>query len=553
MVALLGFGFTAVFAQASKPAAPQAPQRSSVQVESSSRQSSQVVTVVHRLNGIKALALLQRNGEAVSMADDQIITAANAVTSIMAGFVLGDGQSVVARLPQAEAEVEALSFFSPVRRPQVPNSLMGARAPMSPLASTSPMASALLGSGFVVVHSSGRQSTARYVGLDSESGLSLLKIAGLDAPVLNDADESQLAVGQSVRLFAPIRVANEASSAQSVVSMRVGEIEGNIAEITRTSTGRIMRLTIKAPNLSSAIVGGVALNKAGQAVGIVEASNDGTARLIPAALVRRAAERVLTRQASVPRPWLGVRGEPVATTSLEMFYVRGWTAPEAAALKGSRGGILLTSVAPGTPAADADLRAGDVIVRVNDFDIKNAEDFSFVLNEVGSGATANFTVFRGKTPSAPMLPSSPPARYTPQPTPTSAPKVFRFQSMVVPVKLSEALSPARAMRLAENYALAFPGREPVPTLARGLETVILSTKAATHLGARGGLLVVFVDPDSSAARSGLRVFDVIETIDGKLLGRSSWTGALKTANAQKLLLGVVREKQKVKITVHPEK
>jgi C-terminal processing protease CtpA/Prc len=125
--------------------------------------------------------------------------------------------------------------------------------------------------------------------------------------------------------------------------------------------------------------------------------------------------------------------------------------------------------------------------------------------------------------------------------------------MVVPVKLSEALSPARAMRMAENYAFAFPGRESVPKLARGLETVMLSNKAATHLGARGGLLVVFVDPDSSAARSGLRVFDVIETIDGKLLGRSSWTAAVKTANAQKLLLGVVREKQQVEITVHPEK
>jgi S1-C subfamily serine protease len=554
VAALLGAGCSAVFAQATTPAAPQAPQRAGVQVESSGRQSSQVVTVVHRLNGIKALALLQRNGEAVSMADDQIVTAANAVTSIIAGFVLGDGQSVVARLPQAEAEVEASSFFSPVRRPQAPNQL-GAPSQMAPLASTSPMALAPLGSGFVVVHSSGKQSTAKYVGLDSESGLSLLKIAGLDVPVLNDADESQLAVGQSIRLFAPVRVAKEPSSTQSVVSMRVGEIEGKIAEITRTSTGRIIRLTIKAPNLSSAIVGGVALNEAGQAVGIVEASNDGAARLIPAAVVRRAAARVLTRQASVPRPWLGVRGEPVATTSLETFYVSGWTPPEAAALKGSPGGILLTSVAPGTPAAHADLRAGDVIVRVNDFDIKNAEDFSFVLNEVGSGATAKFTLFRGQTPSAPMMPSSPPATYTPQPTPpsTAAPNVFRFKSMVVPVKLSEALSPARAMRMAETYAFAFPGRVSVPTLARGLETVLLSSKAATHLGARGGLLVVFVDPDSSAARSGLQVFDVIETIDGKLLGRSSWTAAVKTAGAQKLLLGVVREKKQVEITVHPEK
>ena len=68
--------------------------------------------------------------------------------------------------------------------------------------------------------------------------------------------------------------------------------------------------------------------------------------------------------------------------------------------QGSYQGLLLTKVAPGTPAALADLRRGDVIVRVNNFDVKSAEDFSYVLNEAGGGATVNFTFFRGQTRSA---------------------------------------------------------------------------------------------------------------------------------------------------------
>lgn len=547
-LAFIVIGCSTALSQAKSPRPPTPPVDSLV-VEPSSRQSSQVVTVVHRLTGIKALALLQRNGEAVTMADDEIVTSPNAVTSIIAGLALGDGQSIVARLPQAEAEVEALTLLSATLFPPRPSAATAAPPDERSSVTNSPRSLMPLGSaGFVVVQSSGKQQTARYIGLDSESGLSLLKISGFNVAAPRDADEQQLAVGQAVRLFAPVRVVRNSGTTQSTVSLRVGEIEGKIVEISRTSTGKIVRLTIKAPNLSSAIVGGIALNEEGEAVGIVETSNAGAARLIPAGTVRRAAQRVLARQASVPRPWLGVRGEAVATTPLENFYVSGWTPPEAAALKRKQEGILLTAVGPGTPAARANLRPGDVIVRVNDFYVKNAEDFSFFLNEVGSGATANFTVFRGQLPKPPA-PFAPPSTVATPPWPPigsmAPPAEFKFEPFVVSVKLSESLNTARAMSLAESYAFSFP--ESLPSIAQGLETVALSTKAATHFGARGGLLVVFIDPESAAARSGLRAFDVIETVDGKLLGRASWFAAIQSGNAQRLKLGVLRDRQKVEV------
>ncbi len=514
-------------------------------VKSARRQTPQVVTIVHRVNGIKAVVLMRRSGEMVATVDDKLVTSGDAVTSITAGFVLGDGESVVARLSQAEAEAEAQGFS------QASSFAWSYQTPPSPKiwdVRLPPAARA----EFVVVEASGKQLAARYVGLDGGSGLSLLKIPGLNAMLSRDASEERLAIGQRVRLFAPVRIGAAVNKEPGTVSVSVGEIEGKITEITRTSAGKITNLTITAQNLSPMIVGGVALNDAGETIGIVETSDAAKARLIPAASVRRAAGRVLSKQASVPRPWLGVRGEAVAATSQERFFSSGWTEQEVAKLKEQYQGLLLTAVAPGTPAALADLRPGDVIVRVNDRDVKSAEDFSFFLNEAGGGATVNFTFFRGQTPQPNTLftPAMPAPMAVPAPPSARAPKAFpALKPLEVSVKMGEALNPARSMRLAESYGMGVAALKQLPPITHGLETVALSPKAAAHLGARGGVLVVFVDPESAAARAGVRVFDVIESVEGKPLGRTSWTASLPAGDPQRLVLGIVREREKVEIKI----
>lgn len=537
-----------------RPTAPPAPPASvTLTVEPSVRQSQQIVTIVHRLDGIKALALLRRNDEKVLEIDDDVLTTPNAVTVITAGLILSDGQNIVARLPQAEAEVESFlltqklqSGYYSLIPPQPPagraEQEAAAAAAAAPRAVAAPETS-----GFYVVQSNGRKFVARYVGLDGGSGLSLLRIQGLKTSLSPDADEAQLAVGQSLRIFAPERIERAQTATSSNIALRVSEIEAKITAIARTSTGKITYLTVRAQNLSPATVGGIALNEAGESVGIVETSNQGTARLIPAGAVRRAAERVLARQTSVPRPWLGVRGEVVASTPVEKFYAMGWTAPEAAALKKEVTGILLTTVAPGTPAALANLQPGDVITRVNDFTIKNAEDFSFVLNEAGGGATVNFTVFRGKGKDATTLytPGIPQTIQTPAPLIPPQAFAFDFKPMDVNVKLGESLNPARAMRRAEEYRI----RQLVNSLTGGIETAQLSPKAAAHLGAQGGALVLYVDPESLAARAGLKVFDVIETVEGKPVGRSSLYYILPRGELRQLKLGVVREGQRMEVTI----
>ncbi len=79
----------------------------------------------------------------------------------------------------------------------------------------------------------------------------------------------------------------------------------------------------------------------------------------------------------------------------EQILNHGWAQERAAAFAGNDRGIMLTSVLPGSPAAKAELRAGDVILKVDDKEIKRAEDFTWWLEQAGS---EYFRAFHGDAP-----------------------------------------------------------------------------------------------------------------------------------------------------------
>src|SRR5215213_2698513 len=139
--------------KAPQPPQPAQPQPDTLVVKSGRRQSPQIVTLVHRVNGFKALLLLRRSGQMIATVDDKLMTSTDAVTSITAGFALGDGKSVVARLSQAEAEAEAQTPLAWSYTMQTPPGFPGRGTPRPEQPE------------FVVVENSGKQFAAKYVGL----------------------------------------------------------------------------------------------------------------------------------------------------------------------------------------------------------------------------------------------------------------------------------------------------------------------------------------------------------------------------------------------------
>ena len=124
----------------------------------------QVIAVVHRLSGWKLRTLLTPPEAPVASTFDESFVR----TNIVAGYILADGRTVVARLPQAEAEMLNLAAaFGFAKTPTARND----------------------DAALLLVRSDGAHFNARFIGLDASTGLSLLES---DKPLHAPASEVEV-------------------------------------------------------------------------------------------------------------------------------------------------------------------------------------------------------------------------------------------------------------------------------------------------------------------------------------------------------------------------
>ncbi|MBM7625118.1 S1C family serine protease [Sporohalobacter salinus] len=110
--------------------------------------------------------------------------------------------------------------------------------------------------------------------------------------------------------------------------------------------------------------GGPLLNIKGEVIGINTAIN-AQAQGIGFAIPINEAKRVLSdlkKHGKVIRPWLGVYMQPITKEIAEYFSLE------------STEGALIADIVPNSPADKAGLKAGDVIVEINDKEVRKPED-----------------------------------------------------------------------------------------------------------------------------------------------------------------------------------
>jgi serine protease Do len=132
-----------------------------------------------------------------------------------------------------------------------------------------------------------------------------------------------------------------------------------------------------------ALLNALSQHKAGDKVNL-QVLRDGKTQSFDVTLGQRQARRAEEQGARQPTAFLGVQAQELTP---EMKKQLGINVDK---------GVLITSVMPGTPAANAGLRQGDVITSVNDQQIQDPQQLRDAIHQAGVGKEVGLKAMRGQ-------------------------------------------------------------------------------------------------------------------------------------------------------------
>ncbi|MGI9400430.1 MAG: Do family serine endopeptidase [Rhizobiaceae bacterium] len=305
------------------------------------------------------------------------------------------------------------------------------------------------GSKFTVVTDDGTEYDAELVGADSRTDLAVLKIdADKEFTYVSFADdpvkvgEWVVAVGNPFGLGGTVTAGIVSAHKRAIRSSRYDDFIQIDAAVNRGNSG------------------GPAFNLNGEVIGInnqilsPSGGNVGIAFAIPAATGKEIVSDLI-ENGSVVRGWLGVQIQPVTTDIAESVGLE------------EDAGAIVTVPQEDSPAAEAGIRAGDVITEVDGKTIKNPRQLARLIGGYQPEEMVNVTVWRDG----------------------------EFQEIEVTLG-----------KLAETAEMPKSDDEKMKSGELGL---------ALESNEDGGVTVVEVMPDSSAADKGLREGDIITSVNGE--------------------------------------
>jgi serine protease Do len=205
-------------------------------------------------------------------------------------------------------------------------------------------------------------------------------------------------------------------------------------------------------------------------------------------------------------------------------------------------GALLGKIVPESPAAKAGLKENDVVLEINGQRIEGTEQFRRMIHEIPAGRAANLTVWRddrsqnikvtlGKQDAGNMKVFA------------GGPKSFAFKMPTMP-----AMPDLSGLEHLRTFSMISPGR---PLL--GIDAENLEGEFGNYFGAPDGegVLVRGVFANSAAAKAGLKVGDVITSLNGERIHNASELREklLTRREAKNVKVGILRNKSELTLSV----
>ena len=240
-------------------------------------------------------------------------------------------------------------------------------------------------SKIIVKFNSEKEYTAEVIGTDPPTDVALIKIEAEGLPIIETTDSDVVRVGDQV-----MAIGNPFGVGQTVTLGIVSALGRNIGLMDYSD------LIQTDASINPGNSGGALVNMKGELVGMNAAilsrsgGSQGVGFAIPTNMAMRIVESLRT-DGSVQRAYLGVLPQPV-DQSMADYY--GMERPR---------GVLISEVNEDTPAEDAGLKDGDIILTVDKVEIKNPSMLRNVISLSEVGQTVDLEIVRdGKEKTVPV-------------------------------------------------------------------------------------------------------------------------------------------------------
>ncbi len=361
------------------------------------------------------------------------------------------------------------------------------------------------GGELTVKLSDDRELKAEVVGADPRTDVAVIRLKDLkkdlpDSEVAELGDSDDIEVGDyAIAIGNPFGL--ERSVTQGIVSFK------GRSGLPIAGGGPVYQDFIQTDaSINYGNSGGPLVNIRGQVIGINTAINpagQGIGFAIPINMARKVADQLVDK-GKVVRGYLGVVPQEVTPDLAEGL-----------GLKDGGGGVIVASVQDDSPASQAGVEQGDVIVRFDGREVRGVDKFRQMVAETKVGSKVELVVVRNK-------------------------KEIKLRAVIG--ELPD-----------ESAAKVGPTQEDKPWL--GIKRVLAANSAEAHqMGIREkqGVVIRELEPGSPADEAGLRAGDVIKKIDDRAVrGLDDYLAAAKSGGARTRVLLIKRGDNMYFVAVKP--
>lgn len=224
----------------------------------------------------------------------------------------------------------------------------------------------------------GREYDAEVVGVDELSDLAVLRVDETDLPVPSYAEGTPAIGDTAIAIGSPFGLDGTVTA-------------GIVSALNRSVTAQgapLVDLVQTDAAINPGNSGGALVNARGEVIGLntliasTGGGSNGVGFAIPTSTVQSVADQLI-ETGSVAHAFLGVEGGTVDPQVAELY---GLAADE---------GAVVARVAPGSPAEEAGLQQGDIVIAVDGTPITAFPELAGTIQGMEVGSTVTLTVVRG--------------------------------------------------------------------------------------------------------------------------------------------------------------